>query len=146
MAQSKGIWGSSSCPHTCLWLLSLQLPPSHIASSIKLSHCHLCTVAVPWAPPSRRLWDSAFMCMSWSKSSPQASCTNLMRLFGETGFICLPTTEASQGGAEGLLSCSRAHSCFVTVWVALQREVCASRQGIVLEASSEVHQNLLWWK
>lgn len=100
---------------------------SHFASSIKLSHCHFCTCYF-LGTFSCRLWESAFMCMSWLKSSPQASCTDLRRLLWVRGFSCLPM-EASQSGAEEVLSCSRTHSCFVTLCAALQWEVCASGQG-----------------
>lgn len=79
---------------------------SRFASSIKLPHCRFCTVAVPWAPFSCRLWVSAFMCVSWLKSSPQASCTDPRRLLWVRGFSCLPM-EASQSGAEEVLSCSK---------------------------------------
>lgn len=56
-------------------------PLSHCASSIKLPHCCLCTAAVPWVPPSSRLWDSPCSCMSLLKPSPSASSTDLRRLF-----------------------------------------------------------------
>ena len=58
-------------------------PLSHFASSVGLSHCCLCTAAVPRAPLSSRLWDSPFMSLSRLESSHQPHAQILRDCFGK---------------------------------------------------------------
>lgn len=139
------VWGSSCWPYTWLWPLGLHPTPSSLClprqavpdivvsalllslgASIKQALGQPCYVHVP------------------VRDFPSASCTDLRRLFWEGGFRCLPRVEGSQGGAEEVLSCSRAHSRSVTLWCHSPVGLCASGQGTVMEARFVILQDSPW--